>query len=201
MGYAYAGPPIGFVTKGRNLLFLRKTRDPKVWRVTIPVYATCIELADGAPDYELNGSAGSIRRALVKEFEAVIEQGRINTAGGTLFASPDKVAAVYLPYIWEILGRVQGTQEFKLLMTRSSGSLRQEIAMALLRQGDQAGEPGAIARLQDSTAVVWKRTNAAYALRNATSSRACEALENILNKPAPPELRHVAEESVSQMSR
>lgn len=201
MGFAYAGPPIGFVTKGRNLLFLRKTDDPEVWRVTIPVYAACISLAETAPDYELDDSKDSIRHALVKEFEAVIEQGRINAAGGTLFATSDEVAALYLPYIWELLGRVQGTREFKLLMASSSGSLRPEIAMELLRQGDQAGEPDTIARLLDATAVVWKRTNAAYALRNSTSSRAREALEEIVNGPGPVELRHVAEESLSQMNR
>jgi hypothetical protein len=37
MGYASSGPPTGFLAKGRNLLFLRKTEDPGIWRVAVPV--------------------------------------------------------------------------------------------------------------------------------------------------------------------
>ncbi len=53
MGSIYAGPAPGFLMTGRNLLFLRKTDDPGVWRATIPVYATCIALADVAPVYQV----------------------------------------------------------------------------------------------------------------------------------------------------
>jgi len=64
--------PTGFVAAGRNLLFLCATKSPTVWRVTPPMYATCLALADAPPDYPINGSDSSIRRGLVAEIETAI---------------------------------------------------------------------------------------------------------------------------------
>lgn len=76
-GIVYAGPPIGFVAPGRNLLFLRATKSSVVWRVTLPTYAACLPLADVSPEYGSDGSDDSIRRALVAEIEAAMAQGHL----------------------------------------------------------------------------------------------------------------------------
>jgi len=36
-GYVYSGAPIGFISKGRNLLFLRRTDMPNEFEVTVPI--------------------------------------------------------------------------------------------------------------------------------------------------------------------
>ncbi len=199
-GYASSGPPTGFLGKGRNLLFLRKTEDPGTWRVTVAVYAICIPLADSAPSYSSSRSAESIRNALAAEFESAIEQGRGGLADGLQLATPDDVARVYLPYIWQVLGREQGMGKFKQLMAHSPESVRREIAMALLREGNQEGEAETLALLEDKTAVSWKRENAAFALANATSTQARQALERVVSEPGPDELRNAAQESLSRMN-
>ncbi len=199
-GYVYAGPPTGFLVKGRNLLFLRATKGTDTWRVTVPVYAICIPLADSAPTYSSSRSAESIRHALVAEFESAIEQGKIGFADGLQLSTPDDVARQYLPYIWQVLGREQGMREFRQLMTHSLEIVRREIAMAMLREGNQEGEAETLALLEDKTAVAWKRENAALALWNATSTRATQALERVANEPGPDELRHAAQDSLSRMN-
>lgn len=202
MGSIYAGPTPGFLTTGRNLLFLRKTDDPDVWRATIPVYAACIALADVAPAYQVDESAASIRHALIKEFEAVIDQGKRTFANETQLgtADADDVAREYLPYLLQVLGRVQGIQKFKILMSRSTEPVRREIAMALLQLGDLAGEAETLALLEDKSAVSWKRENAAFALANATSTQARQALERVVSEPGPDELHNAARESLARMS-
>ena len=54
-GFAYSGLSTSFVARGRNPLFLRKTDQLQTWPVTVPVYETCIELADVPPVYALDG--------------------------------------------------------------------------------------------------------------------------------------------------
>ena len=201
MGGAYSGPPPGFLVKGRNLLFLRATKDADAWRVTVPVYAICIPLADTAPSYSSGRLAESIRHALVAEFESAIDQGQVGFADGLHLSAPDDVARQYLPYIWQVLGREQGVQEFKQLMAHSPESIRREVAMAMLREGNQEGEAETLALLEDKTAVSWKRENAALALANATSAQARQALERVANEPGSDELRHAAQESLSRMNR
>ena len=200
MGYASSGPPTGFLAQGRNLLFLRKTEDPGIWRVTVPVYAICIPLADSAPSYSSSQSAESIRSALVAEFESAIGQGRGGFADGLQLTTPDDVARVYLPYVWQVLGRAQGMQEFKRLMAPSPESVRREIAMALLREGNQEGEAETLGLLEDKDAVSWKRANAAFALGNATSAQARQALERVANEPGSDELHNAAQESLLRMN-
>src|SRR5262249_3585093 len=73
-GYIYSGPPPGFVSKGRNLLFLRRTANPGEFEVAVPVYETAIRLADSRPYYTNDKSATSVRFALTQEFEAALVQ-------------------------------------------------------------------------------------------------------------------------------
>jgi hypothetical protein len=201
-GFLYAGPPTGFVARGRNLLFLRKTDQPYIWRVTVPVYATCIQLADEPASYTMDGSDDSIRRALTAEMEAMIDRGELRPTLGAMSTGteqPDRIAAEYLRYIFEILGRKQALREFAGLMQVSSPAVRREIAMEMLRSGDQRGVTDSLALLEDANAPDWQRANAARALAHATSPPARSALERIARGPGNQELVQVAQESLSQM--
>jgi hypothetical protein len=201
-GFAYVGPAPGFVTHGRNLLFLRKTERPGIWRVTVPVYAICIQLADAPPSYTLDGSEDSIRHALVAEMEAMIGLGELRPSLGAIqirSREPDRIAAEYLPYILEILGETQGLGEFARLMEVSPQAVRREVAMALLREGDQRGQPDTLALLEDTSLPDWQRANAARALELAKSTRARSVPERIAREPGNQELRHAAAESLSRM--
>jgi hypothetical protein len=202
-GFAYAGPPLGFVVPGRNLLFLRATKTPHVWRVTVPVYATCLPLADVPPDYNVDGSEDSIRRALAAEIEAVIAQGHLRDQpyGFQTLAEPEYVAAVYAPYILEIYGKSQGVNELASIMSFSPVASRRVIAMELLRNGDQRGLPDTLALLQDESVVGWQRSNAARALEYAQSPRAKLALESIANQASNDELHHAARELLAKMPK
>jgi hypothetical protein len=73
-GYGYGGAPIGFVSKGRNLLFLRRTQNPDDFEVTVPVYETAIHLADVRPDNTSGGSRHSSHLVLTQELEAAVVQ-------------------------------------------------------------------------------------------------------------------------------
>ncbi len=202
-GFAYAGPPLGFVVPGRNLLFLRATKSRNVWRVTVPVVATCLPLADVPPDYNVDGSEDSIRRALVAEIEAVIAQGylRDQPYGFQALTQPEYVAAVYAPYVLEIYGKSQGVNELARIMTYLPVASRRTVAMELLRNGDQRGLPDTLALLQDESVVGWQRANAARALEYAQSPRARLALEVIANQKSDDELRGVACEVLARISR
>lgn len=201
-GFAYSGPPTGFVASGRNLLFLRKTDQPQIWRVTVPVYEICIQLADVPPVYTLDGSDDSIRRALTAEMEAMIERGELRPTRGAMNAQTkesDRIAALYLPYILQILGRTEALREFGGLMQSSPTAVRREIAMEMLRAGDQRGVDDSLALLEDANVPDWQRANAARALAHATSPRARSALKCIARQPGHQELRQVSKESLCQM--
>lgn len=187
-GFIYAGPPTGFVTQGRNLLFLRRTNAPGIWDVTVPVYETCLALAPTAPAYTTDGSPKATRRALAAEVEAVAT------------ANPEK-SSYYLGYVLDFLGEQKGLAELKPLSPTANEDLRRQIALLLLRHHDQDGEGEAIALLEDSSEADWQRANAARALRNATSIRAKRALEWAATEPEPDELRKAAQESISYMER
>ena len=72
--------------------------------------------------------------------------------------------------------------------------------MALLQLGDPAGEAETLALLEDKDVVSWKRENAAFALANATSSQARQALERVVSEPGPDELHNAAQESLARMN-
>jgi hypothetical protein len=173
-GFVYAGPPTGFGAPGRNLLFLRASKTPHVWRVTVPVYAMCLELADVPPDYTLDGSEDSIRRALAAEIEAVIPQGHLREKpyGFLTLDHPEFVAAIYEPYILEIFGKPGALNELSRIMASLPDASRRVIAMELLRNGNQRSLPDTLAFMQDESVVAWQRANAARALEYAPSPRA-----------------------------
>ena len=187
-GYVYSGPPPGFVEKGRNLFFLRKTGDPRLWDVTVPVYQTCIPLAQLAPGYALDGSADGIRNALAAEMENAI------------LTNPPTVTW-YFGYVLDLLDEKRGLDQLKRLSRNANKDLRRQIALTLLWHNDQDGEGEVLSLLRDSGAVSWQRANAARALRNATSPQARQALEEILKQPAPDEVRSAARESLMQIGR
>ena len=202
-GFAYAGPPLGFLVPGRNLLFLRATKSPRVWRVTVPVYATCLPLADIPPDYTVDGSEGSIRRALAAEVEAVMAQGHLrgHASGFPSQVQPESVAAIYAPYILEIYGKPGALNEMARIMTSLPVASRRAVAMELLRSGDQRGLPDTVALLQDESVVNWQRANAARALEYTRSLQARLVLESLANKTSDDELRRVACEVLAKLSR
>jgi hypothetical protein len=201
-GFAYVGLPTGFVARGRNLFFLRKTDQPQIWRVTVPVYAICIQLADVPPVYALDGSDDSIRRVLTAEMETMIDRGELRPTRGTMnpeTKESDRIAAEYLPYILQILGRTEALREFGNLMQFSPTAVRREIAMTMLREGDQRGVTDSLALLEDANVPDWQRANAARALAHATSPRVRSTLERITRESDHEELRRAAKESYYQM--
>jgi hypothetical protein len=201
-GYVLTGPSRGFIARGRNLLFLRKTDQPDVWRVTVPVYATCIQLADPRPAYVLDGSDAAIRRALAAEMLAMIVRGEIRPEVGG-FNSPTKDPALiawwYLRYIYQILGRNAAMREFAKLQDISPPAVRREIAFQMLWEHDQRGMNDVLALLEDLSAPDWQRANAARALEYATSPRARVALAWAARDSGSQEVARAAQESLSRM--
>jgi hypothetical protein len=202
-GLVYAGPPTGFVAPGRNLLFLRASKTPHVWRVTVPVSATCLPLADVPPDYTVDGSENSIRRALAAEIGAVIAQGHLREKpyGFLTRDHPEYVAAIYAPYLLEVYGKYAALNELARIMASLPDASRRVIAMELLRNGDQRGLADTLAFLQDESVVAWERANAARTLEYAQSPRAQLALESIANQASNDELHHAAREVLAKMQK
>jgi len=200
-GFVYAGPPTGFVPPGRNLLFLRATQSRNVWRVTVPVVATCLPLADVPPDYPFDGSDDSIRRALAAEIEAVIAQGHLRDQpyGFQTLDQPEYVAATYAPYVFEIYGKPRALNELARMMTSLPSASRRVIAMELLRNGDQRGLADTLALLQDESVVSWQRANAARALEYGQSLQARLALKSLANQTSNDELHRVSREVLRKM--
>jgi len=202
-GFAYAGPPLGFVVPGRNLLFLRATKSPHVWRVTVPVYATCLPLADAPPEYTVDGSEDSIRGALSAEIEAVIVQGHLrgHPSGFPSLGQPESVAAIYAPYILDVYGKPGALNELARIMTFLPAASRRIVAMELLRNGDQRGLPDTLALVQDESVAGRQRANAARALEFTQSPRARLVLESLTNQSTDIELRSVACEVLAKMPK
>jgi hypothetical protein len=70
-GFAYAGPPTGFVSQGRNVLFLRRTGNPQEYEIAVPVYETAIRLSDARPDYTESKNL-TFGYVLTRELEAAL---------------------------------------------------------------------------------------------------------------------------------
>lgn len=176
----------GFVAPGRNLLFLRRTSSPSIWRVTIPIYECAIPLADTAPPYQLDGSTNSIREALGAEIMAVIRQGY--TRGGPrsflpALNKPEFVLNVYGNYVFEIYGERRALREFERLMNDPRMSLRRAAALVLLGHGDQTVLPEVIALLHDKSEEPGQRQNAAWALQYVNAPQADAALWLVAREP------------------
>ena len=84
-------------------------------------------------------------------------------------------------------------------MQSSPTAVRREIAMEMLRAGDQRGVDDSLALLEDANVPDWQRANAARALARATSPRARSALGRIARQPGHQELRQVSKGSLCQM--
>lgn len=185
-GILYAGPPPGFLSSGRNLLFLRKTSSPSVWRVTLPVYECAIPLADTAPHYKLDGSEDNLREALGAEIMAVIRQGYTHGGSRSLLpavSKPEFVLNLYGNYVFEIYGEQRALREIASLRNDPRQSLRRAVALVLLGHGDQTVLPEVIALLRDKNEEPGQRENAAWALQRVNSPQVDAALWLVAREP------------------
>jgi hypothetical protein len=205
VGIVGSGPPTGFLAGGRNLLFLRKTDSPAVWRVTVPVYQCAIPLAGTAPHYKLDGSENSLREALGAEFLAVIRQGYVGGDGlsfpPSLKQPESSVVWIYSPYLFDVYGFSEALDELAALLSDARPSIRRAVAVELLLHGDQRGVPETIALLQDKTAIDYGRSNAARALGSADSPQAEAALWLIAREPINDPLHRVVREVLENRLR
>lgn len=165
-GIAYSGPPIGFVTGGRNLLFLRRTSKPFAFEMVVPIFESAIRLAESPPYYPNDDSSTGVRFALTQELEAAMLQ----------FGSMD---LVYIGHIFDSLGNQEAVLELRRFMLQAPTATQRDIAVALLEHGDMDCEPAVIALLQDRSAPAWRRQNAARALGDHGSERALPFLREV----------------------
>lgn len=184
-GVLYAGPPVGFVSEGRNLLFLRPTPLPDEFIVAVPVFERAIRLADQRPD---QAGASSAHSVLTAEFEAALAQ----------FADDTR----YIDYLLDLLPARDGLAELTRLLDIASLPVRQDIAVALLLHDQRDSEPAVIALLLDSEAQFWKREKAAVALADHGSEAGFGPLEQIAGQTASTdELRELREAVLSSLQR
>jgi len=135
-GYGYSGPPTGFVSEGRNLLFLKPTKDPDQYEVTVPIFATAIHLADTEPDLPSGEGSQTVRAIVVRELEGALIQ----------FGSSD---LSYIDYLMGYLGAQEGIAECLRLSSRVSVPLQRDLAVAMLLKGQSSLEPVVISLLLD----------------------------------------------------
>jgi len=169
-GFVYSGPPTGFVRKGRNLLFLRRTKTLHNLEIVVPIYETAIRLADSRPNYAVEASPVSKRFALTQEFEAALVQ----------FDASD---VSDIDRIVDLLGIRDGMAELSRFSQHLPLSIQRDIAVALLLHDQLNSEPLAISLLQDTSAPAWKRANAAEALGQHGTERALPHLHQIALQP------------------
>ena len=170
-GYGSGGAPIGFVSKGRNLLFLRRTQNPDDFEVTVPVYETAIHLADARPDNTSGGSRQSSHLVLTQELEAAAVQF-------------DDADLRYIDYLFDLLGTPAGIAELSRFSRGVPVAVQRDIAVALLFHGQPDAEPVVISLLLDTSAPTWKRGNAAGALGEHGTEAALGPLQQIASQPA-----------------
>lgn len=165
-GFAYAGPPTGFLSEGRNLLFLRRSKDPEQFQITVPIFATAIHLADVDPNDSPDKDEHSVRDVVVRELEQALIQ----------FGSTD---LTYIDYLFGYLGTPDGIDELSKLSSRVSLALQRDLAVAILSKDHTTVEPVVIALLLDKSAPTWKRENAAGALGEHGTKAALAPLQEI----------------------
>jgi hypothetical protein len=170
-GYGYGGPPTGFVSKGRNLLFLRRTQNPDDFDVTVPIYETAIHLADARPDNSSGRGRQSARLVLTQELEAAVVQF-------------DDAELGYIDYLFDLLGTTAGIAELSRFSRGVPRGVQRDVAVALLFHGQAAAEPVAISLLLDTSAPTWKRGNAAGALGEHGTEAALGPLQQIASQAA-----------------
>lgn len=170
-GYGYGGPPTGFVSKGRNLLFLRRTQNMGDFEVTVPIYQTAIHLADARPDNSSGESRQSARLILTQELEAAVVQFGDTDLG-------------YIDYLFDLLGTPAGIAELSRFSRGVPLAVQRDVAVALLFHGQPDAEPVVISLLLDTSAATWKRGNAAGALGEQGSEAALGPLQQIASQPS-----------------
>jgi hypothetical protein len=170
-GFGYAGPPTGFVGKGRNLIFLRRTAVPHKFEIAVPIYATAIRLSDSRPYYPDDNSPAGTHFALTQEFESALLQS-------------DSTDVYYIQWIFDLLGREETVRELRTLSPRAPLSIQRDIAVSLLANGQPDCEPIVISLLMDTSASGWKRQNAAGVLGEQGTQRAVPYLRQIAAQPA-----------------
>lgn len=169
-GIAYAGPPTGFVSKGRNLIFLRRTADPHQFEIAVPIYATAIRLSDSRPYYPDDNSPLGTRFALTQEFESALLQS-------------DSTDVYYIQWIFDLLGNEEAVRELRTFSPRAPLAIQHDIAVSLLANGKPDCEPVVVALLMDASAPGWKRQNAAGVLGDHGTQRAVPYLRQIAAQP------------------
>lgn len=135
-GYVYSGAPIGFISKGRNLLFLSRTDMPNEFEVTVPIYQTAIHLADNRSNSAREKSRKSERYILTQEFEAALVQfddGDLKDIG----------------YLLDLLGSREGVTELSRFSPSTPLPVQRDIAVALLSHDQQNSEPTVASLLLD----------------------------------------------------
>lgn len=169
-GYIFSGPPTGFLSKGRNLLFLRRTANPSEFEIAVPVYETAVRLAADRPYYTNDKSATSVRFALTREFEAALVQ----------FDNDD---VSNIERIFDLLGKPGGIAELSSFAKTVALPIQRDIAVALLAHDRLEYEPVAISLLIDTSARGWKRQNAAGVLGDHGTDRALPYLRQVAAVP------------------
>jgi len=170
VGVAYAGPPPGFVRKGRNLFFLRQTASAGVLEVAVSIYETAIRLADSRPRYPSDSSPTLFHEALSQEFEAAIVQF-------------DATNVSDIERIFDLLGSPRAVIELSTFSKSVALPIERDIAVALVDHDQLEFEPLAISLLVDTTALPWKRENAASALGRHGTERALPYLLQVASEP------------------
>jgi hypothetical protein len=192
-GYDYAGPPTGFVHRGRNLLFLRRTNVLREFESSVLIYATAIPLADEPPVYPEIGSTQFTRVVVTRELEAALLQEDRDGAGNISD----------IEYLLDWLGAEDGIIELSEFSKSAPEIVQRDIAVALLSRKLQSYEPVVISLMLDSSAPCWKRENAALALGRNGTDAALAPLRQIAAQPATTQdlqiLRHAATESLQSI--
>jgi hypothetical protein len=170
-GWGYAGPPIGFVSQGRNLLFLRRSRNSDQFEVTVPVYETAIHLADSGVEVTAGGEPQSARSTVTQELEAAAVQ----------FGDTD---LSYYGYLFDYLGTREGIAELSRFAQLAPLAVQRDAAVAIMFRGQASAEPAVIALMLDASAPIWKRANAASALADHGTAAALEPLEQLAAQSA-----------------
>lgn len=170
VGFAYAGPPPGFVQKGRNLFFLRQTASAGVLEVAVPIYETAIRLAGSRPEYPSDKSPTFFREALTQELEAAIVQF-------------DATDVSDINRIFDLLGSSRAVIELSTFSKSVALPIQRDIAVAMVDHDQLEFEPLAISLLTDTTALPWKRENAAGALGRHGTERALPYLRQVASEP------------------
>lgn len=186
LGFAYSGPPLGFVHKGRNLLFLRKRAGSDEFLVTVPILQTSIPLADSAPEYPPSTSPHFEKLVITREIESAMleSENGVRQDISETFSDPLLSDQQYIYHLLEYLGPADGFAELSRFSNLAPLAIQRDIAVTLLGQEHQEFQPMVISLLLDQSAPASKRWNAALSLGNNGSQEALEPLRRVIQQPA-----------------